>query len=108
MSRNQSCRRRAAHRGGRCGGGLWPRCVTVRVWFQALLKKHEALMSDLSAYGSSIQALREQAQSCRVSVAVPSAVVVTCGRLPKWQDPEPASRCHGRRQRSRDLAVKVL
>lgn len=39
------------------------------VWFQALLKKHEALMSDLSAYGSSIQALREQAQSCRVSIA---------------------------------------
>lgn len=34
---------------------------------QALLKKHEALMSDLSAYGSSIQALREQAQACRVS-----------------------------------------
>uniref|UniRef100_A0A2K5HTZ6 Spectrin alpha chain, non-erythrocytic 1 n=1 Tax=Colobus angolensis palliatus TaxID=336983 RepID=A0A2K5HTZ6_COLAP len=32
---------------------------------EALLKKHEALMSDLSAYGSSIQALREQAQSCR-------------------------------------------
>uniref|UniRef100_A0A8C3M1B6 Spectrin alpha chain, non-erythrocytic 1 n=1 Tax=Chrysolophus pictus TaxID=9089 RepID=A0A8C3M1B6_CHRPC len=27
---------------------------------EALLKKHEALMSDLSAYGSSIQALREQ------------------------------------------------
>lgn len=26
-------------------------------------------MSDLSAYGSSIQALREQAQSCRVSEA---------------------------------------
>lgn len=38
---------------------------------QALLKKHEALMSDLSAYGSSIQALREQAQSCRVSEALP-------------------------------------
>uniref|UniRef100_A0A2K6A9G1 Spectrin alpha chain, non-erythrocytic 1 n=1 Tax=Mandrillus leucophaeus TaxID=9568 RepID=A0A2K6A9G1_MANLE len=35
----------------------------------ALLKKHEALMSDLSAYGSSIQALREQAQSCRQQVA---------------------------------------
>lgn len=33
---------------------------------QALLKKHEALMSDLSAYGSSIQGLKEQAQSCRV------------------------------------------
>uniref|UniRef100_A0A2K5HSS8 Spectrin alpha chain, non-erythrocytic 1 n=1 Tax=Colobus angolensis palliatus TaxID=336983 RepID=A0A2K5HSS8_COLAP len=35
---------------------------------EALLKKHEALMSDLSAYGSSIQALREQAQSCRVNL----------------------------------------
>lgn len=35
---------------------------------QALLKKHEALMSDLSAYGSSIQALKEQAQACRVSL----------------------------------------
>lgn len=35
-------------------------------YFQALLKKHEALMSDLSAYGSSIQALKEQAQACRV------------------------------------------
>lgn len=33
---------------------------------QALLKKHEALMSDLRAYGSSIQSLREQAQGCRV------------------------------------------
>uniref|UniRef100_A0A673AS36 Spectrin alpha chain, non-erythrocytic 1 n=1 Tax=Sphaeramia orbicularis TaxID=375764 RepID=A0A673AS36_9TELE len=36
---------------------------------EALLKKHEALMSDLSAYGSSIQALKEQAQSCRQQVA---------------------------------------
>uniref|UniRef100_A0A8D2M9F4 Spectrin alpha chain, non-erythrocytic 1 n=4 Tax=Passeriformes TaxID=9126 RepID=A0A8D2M9F4_ZONAL len=36
---------------------------------EALLKKHEALMSDLSAYGSSIQALREQAQACRQQVA---------------------------------------
>ncbi|XP_070407656.1 spectrin alpha chain, non-erythrocytic 1-like isoform X1 [Nothobranchius furzeri] len=36
---------------------------------KALLKKHEALMSDLSAYGSSIQALKEQAQSCRQQVA---------------------------------------
>ncbi|XP_025060779.1 spectrin alpha chain, non-erythrocytic 1 isoform X5 [Alligator sinensis] len=36
---------------------------------EALLKKHEALMSDLTAYGSSIQALREQAQSCRQQVA---------------------------------------
>uniref|UniRef100_A0A668AZX3 Spectrin alpha chain, non-erythrocytic 1 n=1 Tax=Myripristis murdjan TaxID=586833 RepID=A0A668AZX3_9TELE len=32
----------------------------------ALLKKHEALMSDLIAYGSSIQGLKEQAQSCRI------------------------------------------
>uniref|UniRef100_A0A8C7J5H5 Spectrin alpha, non-erythrocytic 1 n=1 Tax=Oncorhynchus kisutch TaxID=8019 RepID=A0A8C7J5H5_ONCKI len=36
---------------------------------EALLKKHEALMSDLSAYGTSIQALKEQAQSCRQQVA---------------------------------------
>ncbi|XP_040260711.1 spectrin alpha chain, non-erythrocytic 1 isoform X4 [Bufo bufo] len=36
---------------------------------EALLKKHEALMSDLRAYGSSIQALREQAQTCRQQVA---------------------------------------
>uniref|UniRef100_A0A673XHZ2 Spectrin alpha, non-erythrocytic 1 n=1 Tax=Salmo trutta TaxID=8032 RepID=A0A673XHZ2_SALTR len=36
---------------------------------EALLKKHEALMSDLSAYGSSIQALKEQAQTCRQQVA---------------------------------------
>ncbi|CAM1308149.1 SPTAN1 (predicted), partial [Pycnogonum litorale] len=32
---------------------------------EALLKKHEALMSDLEAFGSSISALRDQAQSCR-------------------------------------------
>uniref|UniRef100_A0A2K5R8T0 Spectrin alpha chain, non-erythrocytic 1 n=1 Tax=Cebus imitator TaxID=2715852 RepID=A0A2K5R8T0_CEBIM len=51
-------------------GGFSP-CAVLHVWFwfQALLKKHEALMSDLSAYGSSIQALREQAQSCRQQVA---------------------------------------
>uniref|UniRef100_A0A8C2IZS6 Spectrin alpha, non-erythrocytic 1 n=1 Tax=Cyprinus carpio TaxID=7962 RepID=A0A8C2IZS6_CYPCA len=36
---------------------------------EALLKKHEALMSDLSAYGSSIQALKEQAEACRQQVA---------------------------------------
>uniref|UniRef100_A0A668ATR0 Spectrin alpha, non-erythrocytic 1 n=1 Tax=Myripristis murdjan TaxID=586833 RepID=A0A668ATR0_9TELE len=36
---------------------------------EALLKKHEALMSDLIAYGSSIQGLKEQAQSCRQQVA---------------------------------------
>ncbi|XP_056395740.1 spectrin alpha chain, non-erythrocytic 1 isoform X1 [Hyla sarda] len=36
---------------------------------EALLKKHEALMSDLQAYGSSIQSLREQAQACRQQVA---------------------------------------
>ena len=56
---------------GEAAGRLWLLAQGRRVlfWFQALLKKHEALMSDLSAYGSSIQALREQAQSCRVSVA---------------------------------------
>lgn len=32
---------------------------------EALLKKHEALVSDLEAFGNTICALREQAQSCR-------------------------------------------
>ncbi|XP_072162112.1 spectrin alpha chain [Bemisia tabaci] len=32
---------------------------------EALLKKHEALMSDLEAFGNTILSLREQAQACR-------------------------------------------
>lgn len=32
---------------------------------EALLKKHEALMSDLEAYGSVIEGLHEQAQACK-------------------------------------------
>lgn len=32
---------------------------------EALLKKHEALMADLEAFGNSVEALKEQAQSCR-------------------------------------------
>ncbi|XP_046986663.1 spectrin alpha chain isoform X3 [Schistocerca americana] len=32
---------------------------------EALLKKHEALVSDLEAFGNTILSLREQAQSCR-------------------------------------------
>ncbi|XP_017774793.1 PREDICTED: spectrin alpha chain isoform X2 [Nicrophorus vespilloides] len=32
---------------------------------EALLKKHEALMSDLNAFGNTIEALKDQAQSCR-------------------------------------------
>ncbi|CAH2100408.1 unnamed protein product [Euphydryas editha] len=32
---------------------------------EALLKKHEALLSDLEAFGNTIKALREQANSCR-------------------------------------------
>lgn len=32
---------------------------------EALLKKHEALVSDLEAFGNTIKSLREQAQSCR-------------------------------------------
>lgn len=32
---------------------------------EALLKKHEALVSDLEAFGNTIQALQDQAQSCR-------------------------------------------
>ncbi|CAG9856863.1 unnamed protein product [Phyllotreta striolata] len=32
---------------------------------EALLKKHEALMSDLAAFGNTIEGLKEQARSCR-------------------------------------------
>ncbi|XP_049273275.1 spectrin alpha chain isoform X2 [Rhipicephalus sanguineus] len=32
---------------------------------EALLKKHEALMADLDAFGNSVEALKEQAQLCR-------------------------------------------
>lgn len=35
---------------------------------EALLKKHEALMSDLLAFGNTIEAVKEQARSCRVSI----------------------------------------
>lgn len=34
---------------------------------EALLKKHEALMSDLTAFGNTIEGLKEQAAACRVS-----------------------------------------
>lgn len=34
---------------------------------EALLKKHEALMSDLKAFGNTIEGLKEQARNCRVS-----------------------------------------
>lgn len=34
---------------------------------EALLKKHEAFVSDLEAFGNTISSLREQAQACRVS-----------------------------------------
>lgn len=34
---------------------------------EALLKKHEALMSDLTAFGNTIEGLKEQARNCRVN-----------------------------------------
>lgn len=37
---------------------------------EALLKKHEALLSDLEAFGNTIKSLREQADGCRVSLAI--------------------------------------
>ena len=40
--------------------------ICVMHYFQALLKKHEALMSDLEAYRPVIDGLREQAQACKV------------------------------------------
>ncbi|XP_033114838.1 spectrin alpha chain, non-erythrocytic 1-like isoform X3 [Anneissia japonica] len=36
---------------------------------ESLLKKHEALMSDLTAYGSTIDALKSQAEECRQQIA---------------------------------------
>ena len=36
------------------------------VVFQALLKKHEALMSDIEAYSQVIDGLKEQAHACKV------------------------------------------
>ena len=41
-------------------------CILSAAWLQALLKKHEALMSDIDAYGGVIDQLREQAQACKV------------------------------------------
>ena len=40
--------------------------VFVCHFLQALLKKHEALLSDLEAYRSVIDGLKEQAQACKV------------------------------------------
>ncbi|XP_029791714.1 spectrin alpha chain, erythrocytic 1 isoform X1 [Suricata suricatta] len=37
----------------------------------ALLKKHEAFLVDLSAFGNSMQALRDQAEACQQQQAVP-------------------------------------
>ena len=46
---------------------------------EALLKKHEALMSDLEAFGSTIVALREQAQACPVIISPFFVVAVGIG-----------------------------
>lgn len=45
---------------------------------EALLKKHEALMSDLTAFGNTIEALKEQARNCRVSEIFSSAIGFFC------------------------------
>lgn len=37
---------------------------------EALLKKHEALVSDLEAFDSTISALKQQAQACRVNISL--------------------------------------
>lgn len=36
---------------------------------EAMLKKHDALMADITAYQSTIDALREQANACRLQVS---------------------------------------
>ena len=47
--------------------GFCSQNILIRIRMQALLKKHEALMSDLEAYHSVIDNLRETAQACKVS-----------------------------------------
>lgn len=42
---------------------------------EALLKKHEALLSDLEAFGNTIKSLREQANACRVSIKTMNDVI---------------------------------
>lgn len=42
---------------------------------EALLKKHEALVSDLEAFESTISALKKQAQGCRVSIIIDNTIV---------------------------------
>lgn len=37
---------------------------------QAMLKKHNAVMSDLEAYGTVVDQLRDQSKTCKVSVLV--------------------------------------
>lgn len=46
---------------------------------EALLKKHEALVSDLEAFGNTILSLREQAQSCRVSLVFKVSLISCIG-----------------------------
>jgi len=46
--------------------------VLCNITLQALLKKHEALISDIDAYGSVIDGLREQAKECKVSLLLMS------------------------------------
>jgi spectrin alpha len=42
----------------------------LTIFFQAMLKKHEAIMSDLEAYGTVIDGLREQSKECKVGSLV--------------------------------------
>ncbi len=41
---------------------------------EALLKKHRAIMSDLEAFKTSIEALRRQATACKVDKPAPRSV----------------------------------
>ena len=46
---------------------------------QAMLKKHNAVMSDLEAYGTVVDQLRDQSKTCKVSLGVVVAVGVGGG-----------------------------
>ena len=51
---------------------------------QALLKKHQALMADIEAFGSTVKTLRVQADACRVSVAILLFTFIVAWCLPAY------------------------
>ena len=59
---------------------------------EALLKKHDAFMSDLEAYRTVVEGLREQAQACNVSTPAPPPQKTTTAT--KKHTKNPNNNCH--------------